>query len=130
MRAVGACLPPPRRRGWRTTCPTISHASKLLQLKAHSPRPLLPCMFNAMTSDKGSAAGGFREWAIQLVGGSCLRRDCHGVPEGTSCIHQDVGAAGRRADDKTGRPICYQRLDLEQEQRAPVLCLVKTRTAE
>ena len=82
-------------------------------------------MFNAMTSDKGSAAGGFREWAIKLVGGRCLRRGCHGASEGPLCTHQDVGAAGRRADDKTGRPIRYQRLDLEQERWAPVLCLVK-----
>jgi hypothetical protein len=82
-------------------------------------------MFNAMTSDQGSAAGGFREWASKLVGGSRLRRGCHGVPEGPLCTHQDVGAAGRRAGDKTGRPICDPRLDLEQEQWAPVLCLVK-----
>ncbi len=82
-------------------------------------------MFNAMTSDKGSAAGGFRDWALRLVGGSRLRRGCSGAPERLLCTHQDVGAAGRRPDDKTGRPICAQRLDLEQEHWAPVLCLVK-----
>ncbi len=60
-----------------------------------------------------------RRWKLSAAG--C----CHGTPEGVGCTHQDVRAAGRRPDDKTGRPIRYQRLDLEQERWAPVLCLVK-----
>jgi hypothetical protein len=79
-----------------------------------------------MTSDKGSVAGGFREWALKLVGGSRpATRACPGRRNVFRCAHQDVGVAGRHLDDKTGRPICDQRLDLGQKHWAPVLCLVK-----
>jgi hypothetical protein len=71
------------------------------------------------------AQAGFREWVQNSSEESGLGEVARPRQVGLVVRHQDAVAAGRRNSGRTGRPICFQRLDLVQEQRAPALCLVK-----
>ncbi len=83
-------------------------------------------MFNPMLNpDEGRAKGGFREWAIKLVGGSRLWRTCTSGSEGLGCNDRDATPTGRWGGAGTGRPISAPRLDLHTEPWAPVPDLVK-----
>ena len=84
------------------------------------------CMFNPMIEQaEGRAKGGFREWAIRLVGGSRLGRDCLPGPRGLGRNHWDAATTGRRCGAGTGRPIWVMRLDFATKPWAPVPDLVK-----
>ncbi len=83
------------------------------------------CMFNVVKKEKGKAESGFREWAFSSSEEACFRRDCTGEPKTLLCFHQDAVVAGRRSCGRIGKPISSLRLDLAQEQCAPVLYLVK-----
>ena len=82
-------------------------------------------MSNTVKTTTGRAKGGFREWAIKLVGGSrrwrehCLTVEVVVVPTGMSrwpASWRDTGGE---------KPICEPRLDLHPEQWAPPPDLVK-----
>ena len=86
----------------------------------------IACMFNPMLElARGKAEGGFREWALQLVGGSRLRRSCTPGLEGLGCKDRDVMPTGRRHGAGPGRPIGLLRLDLLTKPWAPGPDLVK-----
>ena len=77
-------------------------------------------------AEKGTAASGFREWAVKLVGGSQWRWDCMGV---APCVmlersRQGVSIASYDRRNKTVRPICYLRPGPRTGACVAVLCLV------
>jgi len=77
-----------------------------------------------MNRDEDARAG-FREWVQNSSEESGLGEVARSHRMGLVVRHRGAVAAGRRNGGRTGRPICFQRLDLEQKLWAPVLCLVK-----
>ena len=82
-------------------------------------------MSNTVKTKKGRAKGGFREWAIKLVGGSRLWRE-HSLA--VEVVVVPTGMSRRPAswrDTGGEKPICAMRLDLHTEPWAPPPDLVK-----
>ena len=71
------------------------------------------------------AQAGFREWVQNSSEESGLAEVARSRRIVLLVRHRDVGATGRRIRGRTGRPVCFRRLDLVQKRWAPVLCLVE-----